>query len=148
MKLIALSPKGYWYSRRNRMDLLITVAAVLWAVLHLSFRSTPLSGSTEDEKNQIKNNREIIDSIGYGVIILRFCTITGKHVSLPIVVFNLVQHSAHFCAVTINLYTLKRFGFDVWLSLPPSLKYRPVINNMHDKNSSNYFTDVAYLVME
>ena len=88
MKLIALSPKGYWYSRRNRMDLLITVAAVLWAVLHLSFRSTPLSGSTEDEKNQIKNNREIIDSIGYGVIILRFCTITGKHVSLLIVVSN------------------------------------------------------------
>lgn len=79
MKLIALSPKGYWYSRRNRMDLFITVAGLLWAVLHLALKRK--GGRDKKEQDQIQTNRELIDSIGYVVIIFRFCTITGKHVS-------------------------------------------------------------------
>lgn len=97
MKLIALSPKGYWYSRRNRLDLLITGSGVLWAILHFSFKtnnntdavtnstsvvggSGTMSPSVAAEK--IAVNREIIDTMGYIVIILRFCTITGKHVRI------------------------------------------------------------------
>lgn len=66
------------------MDLFITIAAILWAILHLSFKTLKdlPDGLDDKEKTRVQINREIIDSIGYGVIILRFCTITGKHVSL------------------------------------------------------------------
>lgn len=75
MKLIALSPKGYWYSRRNRIDLLITIAGVLWAILHLAL---PTDGTGVN----FQFGREGVDTMGYIVIILRFFTITGKHVSI------------------------------------------------------------------
>jgi len=70
MKFIALSPKGYWYSRRNRMDLFVTFAGILWSVLHFI-----------KSKDYVSGYREAVDTLGYIVIILRFCTITGKHVS-------------------------------------------------------------------
>ena len=36
MKMIALSPAGYWTSRRNRFDMLVTLIGVVWIVLHYS----------------------------------------------------------------------------------------------------------------
>lgn len=36
MKLIAMSPAGYWQSRRNRYDLLVTVLGLTWIVLHFA----------------------------------------------------------------------------------------------------------------
>ena len=81
MKLIALSPKGYWYSRRNRIDLLITVAGVIWAVLHLSLAKPDWQAADLEHEAKLQKNREGVDTVGYIVIILRFFTITGKHVS-------------------------------------------------------------------
>ena len=34
MKNIAFTPRGYWQSRRNRYDLLVTVVGVIWIVIH------------------------------------------------------------------------------------------------------------------
>ena len=34
MKVIALSPIGYWTSRRNRLDMLVTILGVVWIVLN------------------------------------------------------------------------------------------------------------------
>lgn len=64
------------------MDLFITIAGILWVVLHFSFPLTSDERGDDDDQKKRENNRGIIDSIGYGVIILRFCTITGKHVRL------------------------------------------------------------------
>lgn len=36
MKFIAMSPAGYWQSRRNRYDLLVTILGVIWIVLHFA----------------------------------------------------------------------------------------------------------------
>jgi len=36
MKLIAMSPAGYWQSRRNRYDLLVTSLGVIWIILHFA----------------------------------------------------------------------------------------------------------------
>ncbi len=60
MKSIAFTPYGYWQSRRNRADLLVTILGVVWIVL-----------------NYVINN-ELTLTLGYVVIILRFFTITGK----------------------------------------------------------------------
>ena len=37
MKMIALTPAGYWQSRRNRFDMLVTFLGVIWIVLHFTF---------------------------------------------------------------------------------------------------------------
>ncbi|KAI4903016.1 hypothetical protein NFI96_010056 [Prochilodus magdalenae] len=40
MKLIAMSPAGYWQSRRNRYDLLVTSLGVIWIILHFALQVT------------------------------------------------------------------------------------------------------------
>lgn len=42
MKNIAFTPRGYWQSRRNRYDLMVTVAGVVWILVHTTMR---VSGS-------------------------------------------------------------------------------------------------------
>lgn len=38
MKFIAFTPRGYWQSRRNRYDLLVTVAGVVWILLQATLK--------------------------------------------------------------------------------------------------------------
>lgn len=38
MKIIAFTPRGYWQSRRNRYDLLVTVSGVVWIFLQTILR--------------------------------------------------------------------------------------------------------------
>lgn len=34
LKTVAFTPRGYWQSRRNRYDLLVTVAGCIWIFMH------------------------------------------------------------------------------------------------------------------
>lgn len=70
MKNIAFTPRGYWQSRRNRYDLLVTVAGVVWILLHVTLRS------------------DLTYFIGFMVVILRFFTITGKHTTLKMLMLT------------------------------------------------------------
>ncbi|KYM96485.1 Sodium leak channel non-selective protein [Cyphomyrmex costatus] len=38
MKNIAFTPRGYWQSRRNRYDLLVTVVGVIWIIIHCTMQ--------------------------------------------------------------------------------------------------------------
>lgn len=38
MKIIAFTPRGYWQSRRNRYDLLVTVGGVIWILMQVTLR--------------------------------------------------------------------------------------------------------------
>lgn len=38
MKNIAFTPRGYWQSRRNRYDLLVSVVGVIWIVIHCTIK--------------------------------------------------------------------------------------------------------------
>ena len=44
MKLIGFSPRGYWQSRRNRYDLLVTSLAILWMCLNFTVAVSSQSG--------------------------------------------------------------------------------------------------------
>ena len=57
-----LKSKGYWQSRRNRGDFIVTFLGVVWIIL-----------------NYTLNNHYIV-IFGYLVILLRFCTITGIYI--------------------------------------------------------------------
>nr|XP_050847837.1 sodium leak channel NALCN isoform X2 [Vespula vulgaris] len=70
MKNIAFTPRGYWQSRRNRYDLLVTVVGVIWIIVHCT----------------MKNDLSYL--IGFMVVILRFFTITGKHTTLKMLMLT------------------------------------------------------------
>lgn len=70
MKNIAFTPRGYWQSRRNRYDLLVTVVGVIWIIIHCT----------------MKNDLSYV--IGFMVVILRFFTITGKHTTLKMLMLT------------------------------------------------------------
>ncbi|XP_067933869.1 sodium leak channel NALCN-like [Watersipora subatra] len=106
MKLIALSPKGYWYSRRNRIDLLITAAGVIWAVLHFSLQKPEPSSP---DYSKLQSNREGVDTVGYIVIILRFITITGKHATLKMLMLTVAESMWKSCFLIIGMFLLMLF---------------------------------------
>ncbi|XP_026672772.1 sodium leak channel non-selective protein [Ceratina calcarata] len=70
MKNIAFTPRGYWQSRRNRYDLLVTVVGVVWIVMHSTMKY------------------DLTYVIGFMVVILRFFTITGKHTTLKMLMLT------------------------------------------------------------
>lgn len=47
MKNIAFTPRGYWQSRRNRYDLLVTVAGVIWIILQTILRVSLMNAMIE-----------------------------------------------------------------------------------------------------
>ncbi|XP_078311873.1 sodium leak channel NALCN-like isoform X2 [Crassostrea virginica] len=78
IKMIALTPKGYWTSRRNRFDMLLTFLGVIWIILHFTFN---LTEQTSDANNVF----------GVIIIVLRFCTICGKHAALKMLTQTVVM---------------------------------------------------------
>ncbi|KAM3964668.1 LOW QUALITY PROTEIN: sodium leak channel non-selective protein na [Aphomia sociella] len=70
LKTIAFTPRGYWQSRRNRYDLLVTVAGCIWIFMHFI----------------LKNDLSYF--VGFMVVILRFFTITGKHTTLKMLMLT------------------------------------------------------------
>lgn len=101
MKNIAFTPRGYWQSRRNRYDLLVTVVGVIWIIIHCtmqvhlsySFHHTFSSSTTRRSLLRchvllycFQNDLSYV--IGFMVVILRFFTITGKHTTLKMLMLT------------------------------------------------------------
>ncbi|CAF1925602.1 unnamed protein product [Rotaria magnacalcarata] len=77
MKCIALGVVGYWQSRRNRFDLLVTILGIAWIVLNI------ISMGQNDLQ-------EFSNTFGFTVIILRFFTIAGKHATLKMLMLTII----------------------------------------------------------
>uniref|UniRef100_A0A3Q1HJT1 Sodium leak channel NALCN n=1 Tax=Anabas testudineus TaxID=64144 RepID=A0A3Q1HJT1_ANATE len=88
MKLIAMSPAGYWQSRRNRYDLLVTILGVIWIVLHFSL----LNAYTY--------------MMGTCVIVFRFFTICGKHVTLKMLLLTVVVSMYKSFFIIVGMFLL------------------------------------------
>lgn len=71
LKMIAFTVRGFWQSRRNRIDLLITVLGLFWIFTHfiMALPASAVGGPTE--------LKEFTYTFGYLVVILRFFTIAG-----------------------------------------------------------------------
>nr|VZI50442.1 unnamed protein product [Spirometra erinaceieuropaei] len=78
MKIIALTFNGYWQSKRNRFDMLVSILGLGWIVMHFSMRPTP-------QHHRISNN------FGWTVQMLRFLTIAGKHVTLKMLMLTVIM---------------------------------------------------------
>ena len=78
LKVVAFAPRGYWQSRRNRFDLLLTSLGVLWVTLNFSLKGTgpPYTGATV---------------FGMVIILFRFLTLAGKHDMLKMLMLTVVM---------------------------------------------------------
>ena len=78
LKVIAFTFQGYWQSRRNRFDLLLTSLGVLWVTLNFSLKGTgaPYTGTTV---------------FGMVIILFRFLTLSGKHDTLKMLMLTVVM---------------------------------------------------------
>ncbi|XP_012689441.1 sodium leak channel non-selective protein isoform X2 [Clupea harengus] len=88
MKLIAMTPAGYWQSRRNRYDLLVTSIGSVWIVLHFSLLN------------------EYTYMMGACVIVLRFFTICGKHVTLKMLLLTVVVSMYKSFFIIVGMFLL------------------------------------------
>lgn len=70
--MIAFTFRGFWQSRRNRIDLLITVFGLFWIFIHFI---VALPANVVSGKNELK---KFSYTFGYAVVILRFFTIAGR----------------------------------------------------------------------
>lgn len=88
MKMIAFTARGYWQSRRNRYDLLVTLLGVIWFAGHLILR---------DERS---------NAFGFIVVILRFFTITGKHATLKMLMLTVAVSVYKSFFIIMGLFLL------------------------------------------
>lgn len=65
LKVIAFTFRGFWESKRNRIDLLITLLGICWIAVHYIVAFP------------IASLRRFTYTFGYMVVIMRFFTIAG-----------------------------------------------------------------------
>jgi hypothetical protein len=70
--MMAFTFKGFWQSRRNRIDLLITVLGIAWIFGHFV---VALPASIVASQAQLKR---FSYTFGFIVVMLRFFTVAGK----------------------------------------------------------------------
>lgn len=105
MKMIALTPAGYWTSHRNRFDMLVTFLGVIWIFLHFTVRN---SGS---------------NTYGYVIIVLRFFTITGKHATLTMLMQTVVMSVLKSFFIITGMFLLMLFYAYAGVILFGNVKY-------------------------
>jgi hypothetical protein len=71
LKMIAYTMAGFWQSKRNRIDLLITGMGIFWVATHFF---VALPASVVGGETRLKR---FTYTFGYVVVILRFFTIAG-----------------------------------------------------------------------
>ncbi|RXM37240.1 Sodium leak channel non-selective protein [Acipenser ruthenus] len=88
MKSIAMTPAGLWQSRRNRYDLLVTSLGVIWVVLHFALLN------------------EYTYMMGACVIVFRFFSICGKHVTLKMLLLTVVVSMYKSFFIIVGMFVL------------------------------------------
>ncbi|KAI6220279.1 Sodium leak channel non-selective protein [Aphelenchoides besseyi] len=85
LKMLAFTIQGFWQSRRNRIDLLITALGCLWVAVHffVALPASVVGGETRLKK--------FTYTFGYMVVILRFFTIAGRNNTLKMLMLTVVM---------------------------------------------------------
>uniref|UniRef100_A0A915N2G0 Ion transport domain-containing protein n=1 Tax=Meloidogyne javanica TaxID=6303 RepID=A0A915N2G0_MELJA len=84
LKSIAFTPHGFWQSRRNRVDLLITCVSIFWLIAHFGISEVALP-IVSLPPSQF---RRFTYTLGYIIGILRFFTITGRKSTLKMLMLT------------------------------------------------------------
>ncbi|GAB0179195.1 sodium leak channel non-selective protein-like [Grus japonensis] len=92
MKIIAMSPSGFWQSRRNRYDLLVTSLGVIWVILHFALLVQP-PFCTPDNSTYWKT-----DCGNYAGALMYFCSfyVIIAYIMLNLLVAIIVENFSLF----------------------------------------------------
>ncbi|XP_063967111.1 sodium leak channel NALCN-like isoform X1 [Lytechinus pictus] len=105
LKCISLSPIGYWHSRRNRYDLVVTLMGVVWLILHFT------------------NMNNMSFAFGAATVLFRFFTITGKHPTLKMLMMTIVVSCVKSFFIIVGLFLLITFYAFLGVVLFGKVKY-------------------------
>ena len=129
MKMIAFTPRGYWQSRRNRYDLVVTLIGCIWVLVHFVF--------TNDLSN----------SFGFIVVVLRFFTITGKHATLQMLMLTVVVSVYKSFFIILGLFVLVLFYSLMGVQLFGSVKFGENLSRQANFRSAKLGTITMFRIV-
>ncbi|PIC12425.1 hypothetical protein B9Z55_028444 [Caenorhabditis nigoni] len=117
LKMIAFTLSGFWQSRRNRIDLIITVLGINWIVFHFLFQLPAyFAGGISEWKR-------LTYTYGYLVVILRFFTIAGRKSTLKMLMLTVVMSMVRSSFIIAAMFLLVLFYANAGVVLFGMVKY-------------------------
>lgn len=129
MKMIAFTPRGYWQSRRNRYDLVVTFIGCIWVLVHFVFTN------------------EFSSTFGFIVVILRFFTITGKHATLQMLMLTVVVSVYKSFFIILGLFVLVLFYSLMGVQLFGSVKFGENLSRQANFRSAKLGTITMFRIV-
>ncbi|XP_072434162.1 sodium leak channel NALCN isoform X3 [Chiloscyllium punctatum] len=129
MKITAMSPSGFWQSRRNRYDLLVTSLGVIWVVLHFALLN------------------EYTYVMGACVIVFRFFSICGKHVTLKMLLLTVVVSMYKSFFIIVGMFLLLICYAFAGVVLFGTVKYGENINRHANFSSAGKAITVLFRIV-
>lgn len=129
MKMIAFTPRGYWQSRRNRYDLVVTFIGCIWVIVHFAVPS------------------DLSNTFGFIVVILRFFTITGKHATLQMLMLTVVVSVYKSFFIILGLFVLVLFYSLLGVQLFGSVKFGENLSRQANFKSAKLGTITMFRIV-
>uniref|UniRef100_A0A8C5SHY9 Sodium leak channel NALCN n=1 Tax=Laticauda laticaudata TaxID=8630 RepID=A0A8C5SHY9_LATLA len=129
MKIIAMSPAGFWQSRRNRYDLLVTSLGVIWVILHFAITNA------------------YTYMMGACVIVFRFFSICGKHVTLKMLLLTVVVSMYKSFFIIVGMFLLLLCYAFAGVVLFGTVKYGENINRHANFSSAGKAITVLFRIV-
>ncbi|CAI4226086.1 unnamed protein product [Auanema sp. JU1783] len=103
LKMVAFTIRGFWQSRRNRVDTVITVLGCVWIVFHFLFQVPAYFAGN------IKEWKRLTYTFGYIVVILRFFTIASRRSTLKMLMLTVVMSMVRSLFIIAAMFLLVLF---------------------------------------
>ncbi|CAB3403604.1 unnamed protein product [Caenorhabditis bovis] len=117
LKMIAFTISGFWQSRRNRIDFIITLLGINWIVFHFVFQLPAyFAGGISEWKR-------LTYTYGYLVVILRFFTIAGRKSTLKMLMLTVVMSMVRSSFIIAAMFLLVLFYANAGVVLFGMVKY-------------------------
>ncbi|CAI5445372.1 unnamed protein product [Caenorhabditis angaria] len=117
LKMIAFTISGFWQSRRNRIDLIITILGIMWIIAHFILQlPAHITGNIEEWN-------KLTFTYGYTVVILRFFTIAGRKSTLKMLMLTVVMSMVRSSFIIAAMFLLVLFYANAGVVLFGMVKY-------------------------
>ncbi|CDW53676.1 Ion trans domain containing protein [Trichuris trichiura] len=136
-KIVAFTHRGFWQSFRNRIDLIITLLGLAWCLLHF-FVALP---------TEKKDLREITYMFGYGIVVLRFFTIVGRHTTLKMLMLTVVMSMFRSFFIIMAMFLLMLFYAYTGVILFGMVKYGQAVNRHANFRSATNALTVLFRIV-
>ncbi|CAJ0600567.1 unnamed protein product [Cylicocyclus nassatus] len=122
LKAVAFTVRGFWQSRRNRGDFLITILGLTWIVFHFLFQVPAyIAGGINEWKR-------LTYTFGYMVVILRFFTIAGRKSTLKMLMLTVLMSMVRSLFIIAAMFLLVLFYAYTGVILFGMVKYGQAVS--------------------